>query len=30
MSQDFPKLYERSGGNVKVGLDLPNYVTRQI
>ena len=28
MSQNFPKPYERSGGNIKVDLDLSNYVTK--
>ena len=28
MSQYFPKPYECSGGNIKVELDLSNYVTK--
>ena len=28
MSQYFPELYERSGGDVKVKLDLPNYAKK--
>lgn len=27
MSQYFPELFERSGGNVKFELDLSNYAT---
>ena len=28
MSHNFPKPYERSGGNINVELDLSNYVTK--
>ena len=28
MSQYFPKLYERSGGNINVKMDLSNYPTK--
>ena len=28
MSQYFSELFERSGGNVKFGLDLSNYATK--
>ena len=28
MSQYFPEQYERSGGNVKIELDLSNYETK--
>ena len=28
MSQYFPKTYKRSGGNIKVKLDLSNYATK--
>ena len=28
MSQYFPELYEHSGGDVKVKLDLPNYAKK--
>ena len=28
MSQYFPKLYRKFGGNVKVGLYLPNHPTK--
>ena len=30
MSQYFPKLYERSDGNITAELDPPNYATKTI